>query len=161
MADNNLLTSFYFKVAISGMSSSDAAFQEVSGLGKELGVEDVVCGGENRFKYRLPTTASYQNLVLKRGVTADTSALIGWVKDTLDGGLSTAIQTKDIKVQLLNESGQVSMQWTFVSAYPVKWSAANLKSQEGEVFIETLEFAYLYFEEDDSRDSQIDLFADA
>lgn len=157
---HNLQTSFYFSVSISGMDSSDAAFQEVSGLSKELGTEDVVCGGENRFKYRLPTIATFQNLVLKRGVTTAESGLISWVKDTLDDGLVNAIQTKDIKVQLLDENGDVSMVWNFVSAYPVKWSASDLKSQDSEVFIETLEFAYQYFDIDDSRESQIDIFAE-
>lgn len=157
---HNLQTSFYFSVSISGMDSSDAAFQEVSGLSKELGTEDVVCGGENRFKYRLPTIATFQNLVLKRGVTTAESGLISWVKDTLDDGLVNAIQTKDIKVQLLDENGDVSMVWNFVSAYPVKWSASELKSQDSEVFIETLEFAYQYFDIDDSRESQIDIFAE-
>jgi phage tail-like protein len=154
----NLQTSFYFRVSIPGAGSSDAAFQEVTGLSKELGTEDVVCGGENRFKYRLPTIATFQNLVLKRGITTAESSLISWVKDTLDDGLANAVQTKDIKVQLLNEEGDISMSWSFVSAYPVKWSASDLKSQESEVFIETLEFSYQYFEIDDSRESQIDLF---
>lgn len=157
---HNLQTSFYFSVSISGMGSSDAAFQEVSGLSKELGTEDVVCGGENRFKYRLPTIATFQNLVLKRGVTTAESGLISWVKDTLDDGLANSIQTKDIKVQLLDENGDISMAWSFISAYPVKWSASDLKSQDSEVFIETLEFAYQYFDIDDSRESQVDIFAE-
>lgn len=142
------------------MGSSDAAFQEVSGLSKELGTEDVVCGGENRFKYRLPTIATFQNLVLKRGVTTAESGLVSWVKDTLDDGLVNTIQTKDIKVQLLDENGDISMAWNFISAYPVKWSASNLKSQDSEVFVETLEFAYQYFDIDDSRESQVDIFAE-
>jgi phage tail-like protein len=159
--DHNLQTSFYFSVSISGMSSSDAAFQEVLGLSKEMGSEDVVCGGENRFKYRLPTITTFSNLVLKRGVTTGESPLIAWVKDTLDDGLANPIQTKDIRVRLLDEKGNVSMQWDFVAAYPVKWSASDLKSQDGEVFIETLEFSYRYFEVEDSRSPQLDLYGDA
>jgi len=56
---------FYFELSFRG---EDAAFQEVSGMSKELSVEEVVCGGENRFKYRLPTVSSSQNLVLKRAL---------------------------------------------------------------------------------------------
>lgn len=144
--DHNLQTSFYFSVSITGMGGSDAAFQEVSGLSKELGIEEVVCGGENRFKYRLPAQTSFQNLVLRRGVVKAESALIGWVKDTLDNGLSAPIKTRDIKVWLLDENGHISMDWNFISAWPVKWSASNLRSQESEIFIETLEFAYQYFD---------------
>ncbi|MCL9670885.1 phage tail protein [Citrobacter sp. MNAZ 1397] len=144
--DHNLQTSFYFSVSITGMGGSDAAFQEVSGLSKELGIEEVVCGGENRFKYRLPAQTSFQNLVLRRGVVKAESALIGWVKDTLDNGLSAPIKTRDIKVWLLDENGHISMDWNFIAAWPVKWSASNLRSQESEIFIETLEFAYQYFD---------------
>ncbi|BBE77744.1 MULTISPECIES: phage tail protein [Phytobacter] len=144
--DHNLQTSFYFSVSITGMCGSDAAFQEVSGLSKELGIEEVVCGGENRFKYRLPAQTSFQNLVLRRGVVNAESALIGWVKDTLDNGLSAPIKTRDIKVWLLDENGHISMDWNFIAAWPVKWSASNLRSQESEIFIETLEFAYQYFD---------------
>ncbi|MBY6256459.1 phage tail protein [Phytobacter diazotrophicus] len=144
--DHNLQTSFYFSVSITGIGGSDAAFQEVSGLSKELGIEEVVCGGENRFKYRLPAQTSFQNLVLRRGVVNAESALIGWVKDTLDNGLSAPIKTRDIKVWLLDENGHISMDWNFIAAWPVKWSASNLRSQESEIFIETLEFAYQYFD---------------
>jgi phage tail-like protein len=144
--DHNLQTSFYFSVSITGMGGSDAAFQEVSGLSKELGIEEVVCGGENRFKYRLPAQTSFQNLVLRRGVVNAESSLINWVKDTLDNGLSAPIKTRDIKVWLLDENGHISMDWNFIAAWPVKWSASNLRSQESEIFIETLEFAYQYFD---------------
>ena len=142
-----LFTGFYFSVSLDGKSSSaDAAFQEVSGLSKELQVEEVASGGENRFKYRLPTTTSFGNLVLKRGVTADSSALISWVADTLNGGLATAIVPKNVMVNLLNSAGQPCQSWTFNKAYPVKWSASDLKSATGEVFIETIELAYQYFD---------------
>lgn len=144
--DHSLQTSFYFSVSITGMGGSDAAFQEVSGLSKELGIEEVVCGGENRFKYRLPAQTSFQNLVLRRGVVNAESSLINWVKDTLDNGLSAPIKTRDIKVWLLDENGHISMDWNFIAAWPVKWSASNLRSQESEIFIETLEFAYQYFD---------------
>lgn len=146
-----LHTSFYFLVSIQGMNKSDMAFKEVSGLSKELGTEEVVCGGENRFKYRLPTITTYQNLILRRGVTNDKSPLVAWVKKTLDGGFSSPVQTKNIMVQLLDERGNVSISWSFVSAYPLKWVASDLKSQESELFIETIEFAYQYFEVKDGR----------
>jgi len=152
---NDLQTSFYFNVKISGNSSAtDAAFQEVSGLSKELGVEDVVSGGENRFKYRLPTITTYSNLVLKRGIAIVDSPLIEWCQDTLDSGLARPIQTKNIVINLLNEQGQTSMSWSFEKAYPIKWIMTDLKSQESTILIETIEFAYQYFQVEDSRDSQ-------
>lgn len=149
------ITSFYFSVRVSGNSqTSDTVFQEASGLSKEMGTEDVVSGGENRFKYRLPTGTSYQNLVLKRGVVVVDSPLIEWCQTTLDGGLSNPIVLKDILLKLLSPDGTACMSWNFVKAYPLKWHFGDLKSSEGEVLIETIEFAYRYFELDDPRDDQ-------
>ncbi|MFZ0597999.1 MAG: phage tail protein, partial [Flavobacterium sp.] len=66
MADStDYPVSFYFTLSFSGV---DAAFKEVSGISKELSMEEIVCGGENRFKYRLPTVSNSQNLVLKRAI---------------------------------------------------------------------------------------------
>jgi len=155
MANSNLLTSFYFSVKISGKSSAvDAAFQEASGLSKEMGTEDVVSGGENRFKYRLPNGTTYPNLVLKRGIVLAASPLIEWCQKTLDAGLATPVSVRNISLSLLNQDGQACMSWNFVRAYPLKWSMSDLKSQENGVLIETIEFAYQYFEIDDNRDKQ-------
>lgn len=144
MADE-MLTSFYFTLSIAG-SKSDAAFQEVTGLSKELHVEEVVCGGENRFKYRLPSTASYQNLVLKRGVTLVDSPLLKWCMETIDNGLTKPVVPRNVIVNLLNEQDQACKSWTFVQAYPVKWFASELSSEKNAVLIETIELAFLYFE---------------
>lgn len=145
---SEVLTGFYFSLSFVGqVSGMDAAFQEASGFSKELNVEEVVCGGQNRYKYRLPTTTTYQNLVLKRGVTLDTSLLIDWCQATLSTGLSLPITTKNILISLLNEEGQSCKSWTFVNAYPLKWSVSELNSEKNAVLIETIELAYLYFEE--------------
>jgi len=155
MALDSPLSSFYFSVQIKGDSCAvDAAFQEASGLSKEMAVEEVVSGGENRFKYRLPGVASYPNLVLKRGIVNVESDLIGWVQTTLESGLGKPIQTKNISLNLLDSRGRASMSWSFVKAYPLKWSVADLKSQESNVLIETIEFAYQYFEVTDGRDDK-------
>ncbi|GAB3408098.1 phage tail protein [Massilia agilis] len=155
MASPDLLTSFYFSVKVTGKSSAnDAAFQEASGLGKEIKTEDVGSGGENRFRYRLPAGTTYQNLVLKRGVVLADSPLIEWCQMTLDGGLGKPVETHDVLVSLLNEKGQTCISWTFAKAYPVKWQMSDLKSQESSILVETIEFAYRYFEVDDSRDNE-------
>ncbi|HPF10826.1 MAG TPA: phage tail protein [Flavobacteriaceae bacterium] len=135
--------SFYFKLSFKG---EDAAFQEVSGISKELSVEEVVCGGENRFKYRLPTTASGQNLVLKRAIIPEGSELIDWCSSTIDEGLANPITAHDVSVSLLDEEGMVLVSWTFYNAYPVKYSVSDLKSNENALAIETIELAYTYFE---------------
>jgi phage tail-like protein len=149
-----LLSSFYFSVKVAGKGSAhDVAFQEVSGLSKEMALEEVVSGGENRFKYRLPGNTSYPNRVLKRGVAQAESPLVGWCQTTLDGGVGQPIKAQDIIVSLLDEDGQSALSWTFVKAFPIKWQMSDLKSQESSILVETIELAYRYFEINDNRDN--------
>ncbi len=145
--DLDVLSGFYFSLSISGDNADvDCAFQEISGLAMNMSPEDVVCGGENRFKYRLPTTTTFENLVLKRGVVQTTSPLLEWCNTTLNGGSAEPIVTKNVIVALLNDQGQTCKSWTFNGAYPVKWSAAELNAEKNAVFIETIEMAFQYFD---------------
>lgn len=148
MAEDNYPVGFYFSVSFEKEGKTfddDVAFKEVSGLSKEMSVEEVGSGGENRFKYRLPTVSKSQNLILKRALVPKNSALTQWCSDTMDGGMSMPIKTKDVSVNLLDATGQVYRKWTFHKAYPVKYSLSDLKSQESEILIESIELAYTYF----------------
>jgi phage tail-like protein len=148
MANSLYPVSFCFSLSFKG---EDAAFQEVSGLSKEFGMEEVVCGGENRFKYRLPTGVTSQNLVLKRALIPSGSELAYWCSSCLDFGFSTKIKTNDVSLSLLDADGQVSVMWTFHKAYPVKYSVSDFKSNENGIAIETLELAYTYFDVNDDK----------
>ncbi len=141
--NDNYPVGFYFSLSFEG---ENVAFKEVSGITKELSVESITDGGENRFKYQLPTVYSSKNLVLKRAIVPLGSKLIAWCSDTLDDGLATAIQTKDVSVELMDNDSKILMKWTFYNSYPVKYSVSDLKSQESELFIETVELAYTYFD---------------
>ncbi|MBI3134486.1 MAG: phage tail protein [Bacteroidetes bacterium] len=154
--ESNYPVSFYFKLSFKG---DDAAFQEVSGISKELHLEEVVGGGENRFKYRLPTIATSQNLVLKRALITSGSKLVDWCAGTMDDGFALPIETHDVTVSLLDAKGNPAMTWTFYNAYPVKYSISDFKSQENAIVIESIELAYTYF--DITEDTSIaDLFAE-
>ncbi len=145
MAD--FLPNFNFQVKVLGFSGkNDMAFQEVSGLEKEIKTEEVIGGGDNKFKYKLPAGMSSPNIVLKRGVTLATSPLIVWCISTLDSGFEIPVITKNVQVQLLNKVGQPCMSWDLIDAYPIKWSATSMKSDDSSVFVETIELAYKYFD---------------
>ena len=137
---------FYFKLSFTGVSSAnDVGFQEVSGISTEMGIEEITSGGENRFKYKLPTGTKYGNLVLKRGLMLDSSQLAQWCFSTIGSDLSQTIIPRTIIVSLMDPDGKPLMIWNFVRAWPVKWSISDLKSMEGEVVVESIEFAYNYF----------------
>ena len=134
---------FHFKVEISldGLHEHDIRFQEVSGLSRELGVEQVVEGGENRFEHRLPAHGKFGNLVLKRGMLTD-SGIIKWIENGID---NFEFKPADVLVSLLDEEHKPLMSWSFVAAWPVKWSLGAFDAKKNEVVVETLELAYRYF----------------
>jgi phage tail-like protein len=138
--------SFYFALSFSGISANiDAAFQEASGISADIDTEEVVCGGENRFKFKLPVATKYGNLTLKRGFVTSKSDLAKWCNDTMSNGFDKPLSTKTITVQLLNAQGNILVSWDFINAYPVKWGVSEFKSTESTYVVESLEFAYNYF----------------
>jgi len=143
MAVDDYAVSFYFELLF---KAETIAFQEVSGISAELSVEEIVCGGENRFKYKLPTAVTSQNLLLKRALIPVNSQLVSWCKDSIGGGLANKIETNDVSVNLLGADQMVCMKWTFHDAHPVKYSFSDLKSQESGLVIESIDLAYTYFE---------------
>ena len=112
--------------------------------GPEIETEDVVEGGENRFVHRLPKAVKHPKLVLKRGIAPVDSPLVKWCKSVLEGGLSAAIETKELHVRLLNENKDPLRAWSFVNAYPIKWEIESFNSTKNEVAIEMIELSYDY-----------------
>lgn len=136
--------SFHFKVEVLGLTpinSHDVRFTEVSGLAVDMETEEVPEGGENRFVQKYPTRARYPELVLKRGLLAD-SALIAWVRSCVE---DFAIEPKNIDVMLLNDEHQPLVTWHLVNAYPTKWAVSDFNATSNTVSIETLQLFYQYF----------------
>lgn len=148
MAENDrpysMPRSFHFKVefqGVPGVTSNDVRFQDVSGFNAEVGIEEVKSGGENRFSHRLPTRAKYNNLVLKRGMLMD-SGLIKWFIDAVE---NFSFSPATIIVKLLDKDHEPLQSWSFIKAWPVKWSISDFKATENAVVVETIELAYQYF----------------
>lgn len=142
--DFTLPVAFHFSVALSGSSSAvDAAFQEVSGLEKEIDLETVVEGGENRFVHKLPRPVRQANLTLKRGLTDESSDLVAWCRETIDGDFSKPVKPRDLVVSLLDEAGDPVASWGIGNAYPVRWSVGAFDAMKNAIAVETVELAYL------------------
>lgn len=124
-----------------GGSTPDMGFQEVSGLNTSIETETYQEGGENRFSHRLPKPATFQNLVLKRGVLIG-SALIDWFKSAIEDFTFVPVE---VRVELLDQDHQVLESWVFVNAYPVKWNVDAFNAQDGKLVAETIELSYQYF----------------
>ena len=135
---------FLFKVefiGLDGITENDVRFQSVSGITMDIGTEDLREGGENRFVHKLPQSAKYSNLVLKRGMLTD-SGLIKWFEDAVQNFNFKPIT---IQVSLMNEKIEPLVNWKFVNAYPVKWEISSLDSSKNEVVVDSIEIAYQYF----------------
>lgn len=135
--------SFRVVFAENGMKD-ETSFQEVSGIGGEMQVEEVAEGGETRFVHRLPTGVKFKPLVLKRGVAPATSALAKWCRSTLEGGLGRQILTVPLTVYLLDEEGNPLRAWLFANAFPMQWEIGNFDAMNNAVALETITLSYTY-----------------
>jgi phage tail-like protein len=136
---------FHFRVDFAGLpsDSADIRFQSVSGINASVpNSESYPEGGENRFTHRLPQRASYENLVLKRGMLLG-SELIAWFKAAL---YDFKFAPKDITVTLLNASHEPLEQWMFYKAWPTKWNVDGMDAEKAAIVAETIEFSYQFFE---------------
>jgi phage tail-like protein len=70
------------------------------------------------------------------------SKLIQWFQDAVE---SFTFEPVDVLVTLLNEKNEPLAGWSFVSAWPVKWTISDFKAQEGAIVVETIELVYKYF----------------
>jgi phage tail-like protein len=139
---------FYFEVTVLGSPKSpwprtaiDGSFQEISGIERELDVDELREGGENRFTHRLPKRGKHPNLVLKRGLVSESSALANWAEATIGSDFSAPIQPRTLLVTLLSAEHELIV-WTFTNAYPVKWVTSSFNANESNIAVETLEMAY-------------------
>ena len=135
MRDSDPYGAFRFRVEILGLQVG--GFTEVSGLEREVQVEDFREGGVNDHTHKLATVTKYPNLTLRRGL-ADAVELWQWHQDVVNG----RIQKRQINVVLIDTAGQDRWRWVFERAYPVKWSGASLNATTNGVFVESVEFAH-------------------
>jgi phage tail-like protein len=126
-----------FTVSLPGVSLG--TFRECSGIGVEVETMDYQEGGNNEFAHKLPTRLKFQNIVLKRGVTHQ-SALLDWFNQTRQMGVLA--KRGHVTVSLVGPRGETVRSWSFVEAYPVKWTGPTLNATSNQIASETLEIAH-------------------
>ena len=113
----------------------------MSGQEKEKSPEEYQEGGVNRFTHKLPGRFSHPNLVLRRGLT-DSLELWEWIQGTVQGVESGAIERRNVRVVVLDSTGEEARRWEFLRAYPVKYSGPELSAGDGSVVVEALELVH-------------------
>lgn len=116
----------------------DIRFQSVSGLNASISTHTHREGGELLYSHRLPDVISYDNLILKRGITVGSPLTIEFnVAMTLFKFIPS-----NVLVTALSEDKVPLAGWMFIRAYPVRWTTSDLDSTSKAVAIETMELAY-------------------
>ncbi|MEW6582084.1 MAG: phage tail protein [Actinomycetota bacterium] len=133
----DVLTGAFFGLEVRGVPMPvKGYFTECTGLQMEYEVFEYQEGGENGFVHKLRGRAKYPNIVMKRGVTSERS-LFNWFAATKD-----EVKRAEGDITLYSTDLTPMRKWSFRGAFPVKWQGPNLKSNSGEIAVETLEFAH-------------------
>jgi phage tail-like protein len=128
---------FQFKVDLGGKPV--ATFSECAGLEMSVKFEEVREGGQNEYVHRLPGRVEYGNLVLKRGYAEDND-FFKWCISCFN---RQKIERRNVTVTLVSQDHTANIfAWTFVEAYPVKWSGPSFKAGDNAIVIESVELAH-------------------
>jgi len=131
------VSQFNFRVKL---GSSEAAFQEVAGLGMEIHMAEYRAGNSKENSPQ-KITGSYKinDVTLKRGVfIGDTATLYSWI-DSVRNGDQT--QGRTVVITLLDEnvtSPTVVRTWTLTNARPTKLTGPAMTGKGTDVAIEEL-----------------------
>lgn len=132
------LPKFYFTVKF-GSQDNTISFQEISGLETETQQIEYRHGDSKTFStIKMPGIAKTGNVTLKKGLFAKDNNFFKWY----DAIKMNTINRETVTIQLLDESGEPTMTWTLLNAWPTKISSPDLISDANEVAIETLELAH-------------------
>lgn len=132
------LPKFRFEVDL-GTEMKSVAFQEISGLDAETQVIEYRQSNSKLFSTeKMPGISKYGNVTLKRGVFVKDNTFWDWYSQI---SMNT-IKRRTVIIRLLDEGGNVTMQWTLMNAWPTKITSTDLKSDGNEVAVDTLEIAH-------------------
>ena len=111
-------------------------FTEISGLSAEVETFTYSEGGMNEFQHHLPTRVKYPNLVLKRGMTTKAD-LQKWFQKS-----NTKADRTGTRLSMLDQTGTRIRTWSFVNAFPIKWTGPNFNASQNTLAIEAIEIAH-------------------
>ena len=137
---DNPYANFNFLVEIDGVAS--AGFAEADLPGGRIETIEYREGGDKASGARkLPGRVSYENVVLRRGLSGRTD-LYDWWRAVRDG----APDRRNAAIVLLDEARSPVQRWLLRDAWPTRYAFSRLDGLGNEIAIEILELAYESFE---------------
>lgn len=145
------LTKMNFLVSVTGLSGSQAAFSEVTGIEATVDVVEFRQGNSHSLApVKIPGLVKHGNVTLKMGYTIG-NGFKTWVADCVKETRG-AIPRKNVIIELLDirdgapsalyEVPKNSTLWKLKEAWVTKYSGPDLNASASEVAIETVELAY-------------------
>jgi len=110
-----------------------AGFTECTGLDMTMDLEEYPEGGNNGTVLKFPKRARYGEIVLKKGITKDTT-LFDWFYGFTQG----AGKRKDGVITLRDARGKPHTVWGFSRGLPSKYTGPTLNAQQSAVAIQSI-----------------------
>ena len=131
----------------------EAYFQSISGIGATAGDNQIANSGINNRQYKLPTSTTYQDLKLTRGLVKKTSPLAKWCRTFLINDVFYyGVERRTINVMLLDtNSKDILMTWSFYDCYPKELEIGSFNADKSEIAIENLTVAYSHYSQEVSE----------
>ena len=144
------------------LGNADAEFQSISGIKATRNTESYRPLGMNNYDFQLPTTTSYDDLVLERGVVKTFSDFTIWCNSFINldlpdasnvgaGKLNSGYKSEKKKKKLIlvflwdrNKDAPL-MTWTFFDAIPKSIEYSSISAKESSYAIEKITIAYSNF----------------
>jgi len=129
---------FVFALEIDGIEV--AQFLECSGLKSSTAIFELQEGGMNHRVHKLPGQSKWENIVLKYGVTND-SSLMQWRGEVLDDSFGAG-NRRNGSIVVKNNQMEVVRRYTFVDAWPISWEGPSFAAAGADLAIESVELAH-------------------
>jgi phage tail-like protein len=143
-----------FKFLVKWDGRTVAGVSKVSALKRTTEVIDFRSGGDPNTTFHSPGQAKFEPITFERGVTHD-KEFVRWANKVWNQGSGLGAEVslkdfrKDLRIELLNESGQVAKAWNCFRCWVSEYSAtADLDAKANDVLLETLVVQIEAFEED-------------
>jgi len=129
---------FRFEVDL-GTQLKGVAFQEVSGMDAENQIIEYRKSNSPLFSTeKMPGIVKYGNITMKRGVFVNDNTFWKWHNEIS----MNVVARRTVIIKLLDEKGNVTMQWQLNNAWPTKITSTDLKSDGNEVAVDSIEIAH-------------------
>ena|SRR5947208_5486801 len=130
----------YFLITLGGAESA-GFFKEVDGIASENDVMVHTTSDKTgrSLVQKYPGQVKWNNITLKRGVDAD-NKLWAWRQLVIDGKIKEA--RKEVKIEVLDWEAKALVTYSFINAWPCRYSAPGLSAGGNEVMVEEIEIAH-------------------